>query len=140
MNTDCMAQPHKGNRHPLKLELDKPVRLGIASKATDFGLTVSQYVADRLALHVDRPDLVRELGQGTLASITAGSDPNSRLDPNARWTMVRCHELVYAEIQARASKLGQSPVTYVETFCKELVSPEAANDPYGYQEVFAATG
>lgn len=135
-----MAQPHKGNRHPLKLELDKPVRLGIAAEATDFGLKVSQYVADRLALHVGLPELVRELGQGTLTSITTDSDPNSRLDPDARYTMVRCDQRVYERIQSRASELGQTPVIYVEKFCTELVGGDTMAQTYGYQEVLAATG
>lgn len=134
-NTCAMARPSKGKRHTLKLSLDAPVRIGIISQASEFGLCASQYIADRLALHVERPDLVRELGQGVLASVFAEPDSNS---PH---TTVRCDVEVYALIAKRATDVGRTPTTYVADFCAGLVSGAgAAASTYGYQEVLAATG
>lgn len=130
-----MARPSKGDRHPLKLSLDAPVRIGIASQASGFGLGASQYVADLLAIHVGRPDLVRELGQGVLASVPATPDKNSR------YTTVRCDVEVYALVAERAGKVGLPPTTYVADFCTALVNgSDGTNEAYGYQEVLAATG
>ncbi len=129
-----MARPSKGTRHTLKLSLDSFVRNGIASQASEFGLSASQYVADRLAIHVGRPDLVRELGQGILASLTPATDTNSRN------TTVRCDVEVYGLVCERASDVGQTPTTYVAVFCTELVNGGHKVGAYGYQEVLAATG
>lgn len=130
-----MARPSKGPRHTLKLSLDTPIRIGIASQASGFGLCASQYVADRLAIHVGRPELVRELGQGVLASVPAPADTNSRN------MTVRCDIEVYALVAERAGNVGLPPTTYVAEFCAGLVNGGGvANEGYGYQEVLAATG
>ena len=42
----------------------RPVWEAVHARAADAGLPVSQYLADLLAIHVDRPDLVAELGRG----------------------------------------------------------------------------
>lgn len=129
-----MARPSKGHRHTLKLSLDPQVRIGIASQASEFGLCASQYVADRLAIHVGRPDLVRELGQGVLASVAFSPDTTSRN------TTVRCDVEVYALVAERAAAVGRTPTTYVAEFCIDLISDGGPVNTYGYQEVLAATG
>ncbi|WP_264922813.1 hypothetical protein [Mycobacteroides chelonae] len=130
-----MARPSKGPRHTLKLSLDAPVRTGIATRASGFGMGASQYVADILAIHVGRPDLVRELGQGVLSSVPATTETNSRN------TTVRCDVEVYALVAERAGNVGLTPTTYVADFCTALVNGNGgAAENYGYQEVLAATG
>ncbi|SID58953.1 Uncharacterised protein [Mycobacteroides abscessus subsp. abscessus] len=131
-----MARPSKGKRHTLKLSLDAPVRIGIIAQASKFGLCASQYIADRLAIHVERPDLVRELGQSVLASVFAEPESAS----GSRNTTVRCDVNVYALVAKRAADVGRTPTTYVAEFCAGLVSGADPVSTYGYQEVLAATG
>lgn len=60
-----MAQHHKGERvliqTRLPVEVHDEIRRRIAAAGTRGG--VSQYIADWICLHVDRPDLVRELNR-----------------------------------------------------------------------------
>jgi len=64
-----MGQPHKGDRLLLQsTQSPLAVREAVHARATTAGLPDSQYLADVLALHVGRPDLVRDLDkQGGLA-------------------------------------------------------------------------
>jgi hypothetical protein len=130
-----MAQPHKGNRHTIFLTLDLEVRRQIHSRATDSKLSVSQFLADHLALHVGRPDLVYALGQGTLMSFRS-----TDFDPRSPATIVRCLEEVYALLRQAAQQRGIRVTTYVAGFCTRLVNDEAqTEDQYGYQEVLATS-
>lgn len=56
-----MAQPHKGSRTLIASRPVQPVYEAIRDLAAAQGLSISQYVADVLARHVGRSDLVREL-------------------------------------------------------------------------------
>lgn len=58
-----MGQPHKGERMLLQTRPVRPVWEAVHTLAAQAGVSVSQYVADLLAEHVGRPDLVREVGQ-----------------------------------------------------------------------------
>lgn len=130
-----MAQPHKGNRHTIFLTLDLEVRRQIHSRATDSKLSVSQFLADHLALHVGRPDLVYALGQGTLMSFRS-----TDFDPRSPATIVRCLEEVYALLRQAAQQRGIRVTTYVAGFCTRLANDEAqTEDQYGYQEVLATS-
>ena len=53
-----MAQPHKGDRELTQSRLARPVYDEVKKRAHDQGISISQYIADVMALHVDRPDLV----------------------------------------------------------------------------------
>lgn len=55
-----MAQPHKGDRVLLACRPPAVVYDDVRRRAAARGLSISQYVADLLAEHVGRPDLVRE--------------------------------------------------------------------------------
>lgn len=57
-----MAQPHKGERVVTVTRLARPVWSDVQQAATDRGMSISQYIADVLAAHVGRADLVRDLG------------------------------------------------------------------------------
>lgn len=131
-----MAQPHKGERHTIYLTLDLEVRRQIHSRATDSKLSVSQFLADHLALHVGRPDLVYALGQGTLLSFRP-----SDFDPKSPATIVRCLEEVYQLLRAEAQQRGLRVATYVAIFCTRLINDDLqqTDDRYGYQEVLATS-
>lgn len=130
-----MAQPHKGNRRMIYLTLDLEVRRQIHSRATDSKLSVSQFLADHLALHVGRPDLVYALGQGTLMSFRS-----TDFDPQSPATIVRCLEEVYQLLRQEAQARGLRVATHVAAFCTRLVNDEAqTDDQYGYQEVLATS-
>ena len=62
-NVVCMAQPHKGERVLVAARPPQAVYDVVRQRATQRGISISQYVADLLAIHVGRPDLVRELGR-----------------------------------------------------------------------------
>lgn len=56
-----MPRQRKGDRAELLTRPDRIVCEQIKQKAAARGISVSQYVADLLALHVGLPHLVREL-------------------------------------------------------------------------------
>ena len=53
-----MAQPHKGDRELTQSRLARPVYDEVKKRAYEQGVSISQYIADVMALHVDRPDLM----------------------------------------------------------------------------------
>jgi predicted DNA-binding ribbon-helix-helix protein len=57
-----MAQPNKGDRVVTVTRLARPVWSDVSQAAADRGMSISQYIADVLANHVGRADLVRDLG------------------------------------------------------------------------------
>jgi len=59
-----MGQPHKGDRVLIQGRPLRPVWEDVHARAAAAGLPVSQYLADLLAIHVGRPDLVAKLGRG----------------------------------------------------------------------------
>jgi len=61
-----MPRPRKGDRAELLTRPDRIVSDKIKEKAAKQGISVSQYVADLLAVHVGLPELVRELDQGVM--------------------------------------------------------------------------
>jgi predicted DNA binding CopG/RHH family protein len=61
-----MAQPHKGDRALVNARLPLPVFEAVKRTAAERGIPMSQYVADVMALHFGRPDLVRQLDQEVL--------------------------------------------------------------------------
>lgn len=58
-----MAQISKGDRAQVGPRLDLDVFEEVRQRAEANNMSMSQYVADIMALHVNRPDLVRELGK-----------------------------------------------------------------------------
>lgn len=58
-----MGQPHKGDRLLLQSRPVRPVWEAVHAAAARNGLSVSQYVADLLAIHHGHQDLVRNLGR-----------------------------------------------------------------------------
>lgn len=58
-----MAQPHKGDRAQIMCRPALPVYEDIRARAAARGMSMSQYVADVLALYTGHADLVRDLGE-----------------------------------------------------------------------------
>ncbi len=58
-----MPTPHKGDRLAHTFRPPRAVSEALRAAADECGLPLSQYVADLLAIHVGRPDLVAELGR-----------------------------------------------------------------------------
>ncbi|WP_234797740.1 MULTISPECIES: toxin-antitoxin system [Mycobacteroides] len=54
-----VGRPHKGDRVLLQSRPAREVWYAVRIAASEAGVSVSQYVADLLAQHVGRPDLVR---------------------------------------------------------------------------------
>lgn len=61
-----MGQPHKGDRVLLQTRPRREVWEALHLAARAAGTSVSQYVADVLAIHVGHPELVRELDKEVL--------------------------------------------------------------------------
>lgn len=82
------------------------------------GLARSEYLADLLALHVDRPDLVRHndiaLPQTSPPATDHDHDEDeSGLDGDPHTTTIRVHPDVADEIQNRAAQLAIHRGTYI---------------------------
>jgi hypothetical protein len=61
--TRPIGRPSKGDRAEIMCRAALPVYQELRRRASDLGLPLSQYVADVLAQHVGRDDLVLELTQ-----------------------------------------------------------------------------
>jgi len=62
-----MPQPFKGHRPGQTIRPEPEVRERLKQKVAESGVSsLSQYVADLLAIHVGMPELARELGQEVL--------------------------------------------------------------------------
>ena len=58
-----MAQPHKGSRVVTVTRLAQPVWADVQQAAAARGISISQFVADVVALYTGHADLVRDLGE-----------------------------------------------------------------------------
>lgn len=56
-----MAQPHKGDRRLVGTRLTRDVYDEIQRRASDIGTSMSQYVADVMAAHVELADEIRDI-------------------------------------------------------------------------------
>lgn len=56
-----IGRPSKGDRGRINCRLAQPVHEEVRRRAAALGIPMSQYMADVLAQHVGRADLVREL-------------------------------------------------------------------------------
>lgn len=130
-----MAQPYKGERPAFIVAIDLDVRREIHTLATDSKLTLSQFVADHLALHVGRPDLVEALGKGGAERFKA-----RLFDPDVKTLTIRCPKAIHTAIVEKAAHSGyRAPATYVIDFVNRLSrrggSTVAASEmEYAYQE------
>lgn len=57
-----MPAHYKGDRLAHTIRPPRAVSDALRAEANSQGLSLSQYVVDLLAIHVGRPDLVRDLG------------------------------------------------------------------------------
>lgn len=135
VNTGAMAQPYKGERPAYVVVIDLDVRREIHTLATNSKLTVNQFVADHLALHVGRPDLVEALGKGQSGRFKA-----RLFDPEVKTLTIRCPMELRAAIAEKAARCGtRYPATYVIDFVNKLAknggaTVGASEMEYAYQE------
>lgn len=110
-----MAQPHKGDRLLLQTtQSPPPVCEAVQALAAAAGLPVSQYLADVLALHVGRPDLVRDLGKREGLEISTDPSLSSRpLPPSTCLLQTRPLRPVWEAVRSRAAAAGLSAAQYL---------------------------
>jgi hypothetical protein len=60
------GRPHLGPRHVVTTRLPEAVREAVDAAAAERGIDRSTYLADVIAAHVGRPDLVRHLDKEVL--------------------------------------------------------------------------
>jgi len=107
-----MGQPHKGDRLLLQsTQSPLAVREAVHARATAAGLPDSQYLADVLALHVGRPDLVRDLDkQGGLALNPDPLPSTSSVPPLLQTRLLRP---VWEAVRSGAAAAGLSAAQYL---------------------------
>jgi len=107
-----MGQPHKGDRLLLQsTQSPLAVREAVHARATTAGLPDSQYLADVLALHVGRPDLVRDLDkQGGLALNPDPLPSTSSVPPLLQTRPLRP---VWEALRSCAAAVGLSAAQYL---------------------------
>ncbi|GLC05155.1 Uncharacterised protein [Mycobacteroides abscessus subsp. abscessus] len=107
-----MGQPHKGDRLLLQsTQSPLAVREAVHARATAAGLPDSQYLADVLALHVGRPDLVRDLDkQGGLA---LNPDPLPSTSSVPPLLQTRPPRPVWEAVRSCAAAAGLSAAQYL---------------------------
>lgn len=117
-----MGQPHKGDRRLLQSPRDTSpeLRQAVHTCATAAGLPISQYLADVLAIHVGRPDLVRDLGQRE--GLELGTHPSSsRPLPRAPVLQTRPPRAVWEAVHTLAAAAGLSAAQYLADVAAEHV-------------------
>lgn len=103
-----MARPSKGDRAAHMVRNHPAVTQRLVEKAAEAGSSsVSQYVADVLALYVSLPEFVRELNQASITATTGKVDA-LRGDSTGR-IMIRPHRAVSERLALRAAKIGSPP-------------------------------
>lgn len=87
-----VGRPHKGDRVLLQSRPAREVWYAVRIAASEAGVSVSQYVADLLAQHVGRPDLVRELDNQRRAPAADAWPDQHCLDasPTTQWALDPC--------------------------------------------------
>ncbi|ART74374.1 hypothetical protein BTO20_37790 (plasmid) [Mycobacterium dioxanotrophicus] len=123
-----MAQPHKGDRRAYIVAIELAVRREIHSLATDSKLSVSQFVANHLAMHAGLPEFVEQ------------PSPRFRptqFAPDVKTVTIRCHNDVRARVAMKAAHAGyHAPAPYVVDFVTQLAKNGgvATEIEYAYQE------
>lgn len=102
-----MARPSKGDRAAHMVKTHPAVTQRLVEKAADAGASsVSQYIADVLALHVGLPEHVRELDQSPISATRKVE--SLRGDAHAR-IMIRPHRAVSERLGKQAPDRKVAP-------------------------------
>lgn len=118
-----MAQRHKGERKQIASLLTPRVRSTIVALSKNHRMSVSQYVADLLAIQMGRPDLARDLRQLTIPE-ELHVVVESRRDISPRFD----HD-VHALIEIAAAARGMSLSQYVAAVCTAHVDGGRLPEP-----------
>jgi hypothetical protein len=106
-----MGQPHKGDRLLLQsTQSPLAVREAVHARAMAAGLPDSQYLADVLALHVGRPDLVRDLDKQNGLALSPDLLPSTSSVPPLLQT--RPLRPVWEAVRSRAASAELSAAQY----------------------------
>lgn len=111
-----MGQPHKGDRILLQSPRPTPVELceAVHARAGMLGLSISQYLADVLAIRVGRPDLVRDLGKHERLDLGAEAAPTSwRPPPRTGLLQTRPPRPVWEAVHKLAAEARLSAAQYL---------------------------
>lgn len=85
-------------------------------------MPLSGYLADHLAIHVGRPDLVRHLNNVGIRPVDRPA-ANQAAHPDTGATVVRVDEPVHIELHRLATSTGLKHIAvYVSTWCETHVS------------------
>lgn len=128
----------KGDRQNIRVPHRTPdSRAELVARAERAQVPLSGYLADHLAVHVGREDLVRHLNNVGVRSVDRPA-PNLAADPATMVTMVRVDLAVYTELQRLAVASGFKKVgPYVSAWCDNHVA-DCPSDVIGNrQEVLA---
>lgn len=107
-----MGQPHKGDRLLLQsTQSPLAVREAVHARAMAAGLPDSQYLADVLALHVGRPDLVRDLDKQDGLALSPDPLPSTSSVPPLLQT--RPPRPVWEAVRSCAAAAGLSAAQYL---------------------------
>lgn len=117
------GRPSKGTRKLIRvIDLRPPVRAEIVRRAAEAGVPVSGYLADHLAIHVGRPDLVRHLNNVGIRTVDRPA-ASQAAHPNTGATVARVDEPVHIELHRLATSTGLKHIAaYVSTWCETHVS------------------
>lgn len=108
------GRPHKGDRVLLQTRPHPEVARLVEARQRNSGVSsLSQYIADVLALHAGRPELAIELATGEQPLIEHLPDeaPNARRNPDRPLLQTRPYRLVWEDIHRLQCEAGVSSVS-----------------------------
>lgn len=122
-----MGQPHKGDRILLQSPnpTDEALLRAVHARAGVLGMSISQYLADVLAINVGRPDLVRDLDEHQRLDLdvsAAGQSAGSwRPLPRSGLLQTRPPRPVWEAVRMLATKDGVTAAQYLANIAAESV-------------------
>lgn len=122
-----MGQPHKGDRILLQSPnpTDEALLRAVHARAGVLGMSISQYLADVLAINVGRPDLVRDLDEHQRLDLdvtAAGQSAGSwRPLPRSGLLQTRPPRPVWEAVRMLAAKDGVTAAQYLANIAAESV-------------------
>lgn len=117
-----LGRPSKGVRKLVRVRgLHPAVRAELVRRADEARVPLSGYLADHLAIHVGRPDLVRHLNNVGVRTVDRPA-ANQAAHPTTGATVARIDEPVHAELQRLATSTGLKHVAvYITSWCENHV-------------------
>lgn len=132
------GRPSKGDRRLVRLRTLPPaVRAELVARAAAASVPLSGYLADHLAMHVGREDLVRHLNNVGLSTVDRPA-ASQAAHPETGATVLRVDEPVHLELQRLATAAGMNFVAaYVTAWCTNHVAESPRAHIGNHQEELA---